>query len=770
LKNAAGDIIHLEQVARKKIELRNLAQANYTIAIRAVNSIGMRSLQATLAFAIDQDTQTFVWTAYATSDNGANISLTDSGQAYIGFAYGQYSATPSVSRPAVYGFILRPEDGAGSPGANGKSIFNVNVFKKQSTEPAKPADDSASFNFTTNVLTPPSGWTLSVPTGDGIVWVTTTTFIIIGNTGVDSTCTFSAVSKLAEDGADSRSYREITIFRRSAAASLSAPTGGSFNFTTRTLTTPNLWFATPPTGTDPVFSSNGVASTDGSTGTDTVITWSTPVITSRDGAPGLSISYRGEFASPPSNPVLNWVYKNTGNGIVYIYNGSEWVVMVSDGNPGAPGTNNIQYKIRIPDGTAIKNGTGSITLKASKVDGGAQTDLASGDIRLYRATDQFAYWFTEDFNAAAINGSVDVILKSESTGFIYDSVTLVDVTDGIDAFQSYLDWTGSTILSSGASWAGQTNTQALTWVQSANQGAWVSSNIYAEYDTVFVKAGVEYARRRTVVKRTAATVDVVQETAVSALSGYSTGRVWDGRATASFTAQETLIFSSSIAHTSNPVNFIAVTGGDQGFNVYITYHDNSIDTEPAKPVNGTGNANGWDTASRPTANWLSQKVAASESSGVWGDPIQVAGRDGENGEPGPAGPPGESAAGGQISASTSTTAYTSRNTDTSVVSLVLPAGTWALTISGTATATTETFVAGEYRPRTHTLKLSTKRGSTEIGTPRTTSANAGGYSQNVYTDTITVSGGATVYIYVRCTTSAERNNGNFSGSITADPV
>lgn len=59
----------------------------------------------------------------------------------------------------------------------------------------------------------------------------------------------------------------------------------------------------------------------------------------RDGTDGLSIDYRGELSSPPSNPIRNWVYRDSDNGVVYIYTGTAWEVMTYDGTDGADGSN-----------------------------------------------------------------------------------------------------------------------------------------------------------------------------------------------------------------------------------------------------------------------------------------------------------------------------------------------------------------------------------------------------------------------------------------------
>jgi hypothetical protein len=56
------------------------------------------------------------------------------------------------------------------------------------------------------------------------------------------------------------------------------------------------------------------------------------------GKDGLSITWKGDLSSAPSNPEKNWAYRNTSNGIVYIYNGSAWELMVADGQDGTDGT------------------------------------------------------------------------------------------------------------------------------------------------------------------------------------------------------------------------------------------------------------------------------------------------------------------------------------------------------------------------------------------------------------------------------------------------
>lgn len=68
--------------------------------------------------------------------------------------------------------------------------------------------------------------------------------------------------------------------------------------------------------------------------------------------------------------------------------------------------------------------------------------------------------------------------------------------------------------------------------------------------------------------------------------------------------------------------------GTNGLSVWITYHDGTA--TPAKPT-GDGTQNGWHTDLTGAVVWLSQKVAASASSGTWGTPVRIVGADGKPG-------------------------------------------------------------------------------------------------------------------------------------------
>ncbi|MFA6457052.1 MAG: hypothetical protein WCW40_09545 [Bacteroidota bacterium] len=63
---------------------------------------------------------------------------------------------------------------------------------------------------------------------------------------------------------------------------------------------------------------------------------------------GMVVEYRGAFVVPPADPVLNWVYLNTNDSGLYIYNDTSWILMISDGSDGINGT------VRV-NGTSGKN-------------------------------------------------------------------------------------------------------------------------------------------------------------------------------------------------------------------------------------------------------------------------------------------------------------------------------------------------------------------------------------------------------------------------------
>lgn len=177
----------------------------------------------------------------------------------------------------------------GVDGTSGVSTASLSIFLRSDTQPATPT--GGSFNFATVLLTPPSGWSSSIPAGTQPVWTTQGIASVVGNTGVDSDISWGDVVKLVENGTDglsSKSLFEALIFKRSATQP-SVPTGGQFDFGTNTLTPPSGWYVDIPTGTDPAWMAKGLFQVVGDTGIDNTVTWSTPTKSFQDGIDGVGV-------------------------------------------------------------------------------------------------------------------------------------------------------------------------------------------------------------------------------------------------------------------------------------------------------------------------------------------------------------------------------------------------------------------------------------------------------------------------------------------------
>jgi hypothetical protein len=112
--------------------------------------------------------------------------------------------------------------------------------------------------------------------------------------------TFDIVQTLTKSrqGAAGASVAELNVYRRATSVP-SAPSGGSFDFTTQVLTPPASWSVGVPSGTDPVYVARGVASTATPGATVTPI-WSSAALAFSDGQAVDAIFKRS--ASQPSTP------------------------------------------------------------------------------------------------------------------------------------------------------------------------------------------------------------------------------------------------------------------------------------------------------------------------------------------------------------------------------------------------------------------------------------------------------------------------------------
>jgi hypothetical protein len=201
----------------------------------------------------------------------------------------------------------------------------------------------------------------------------------------------------------------------------------------------------------------------------------------------------------------------------------------------------VRYYIDPVDGTAIKNSTGTLTVKATKVDGSGSTILTAGRIKMFKPDGTLAgNGYTWTANAADISDSIIITLKDNVTGVEWDTITLVDVTDGGDAV------IGSVDASNG-----------LAWTRAIDSGSWVPAATTTDLTCTFYRLGASIATRVVRVTRAAG------GTLTAALQSNN------GEATShSVIGSGTEALSVEFEHTDSGLNVfetvITVQGGDSG--------------------------------------------------------------------------------------------------------------------------------------------------------------------------------------------------------------
>jgi len=160
----------------------------------------------------------------------------------------------------------------GDPGNAGTASFAALIYYNTSQVNSPGAPSGGSYNFSTNTLTPPTGWSTTPPvTGTDPTWATN--YIFTGTTGTVTAGTWATPYVIAEKATDGKSVFGASIFIQQSSTP-SAPSGGSFNFSTSTLTAPSGWSVDLPTAsTTPTWIANFIFSTDTAGATVTAGTW-----------------------------------------------------------------------------------------------------------------------------------------------------------------------------------------------------------------------------------------------------------------------------------------------------------------------------------------------------------------------------------------------------------------------------------------------------------------------------------------------------------------
>ena len=202
------------------------------------------------------------------------------------FYYKFKSVDLSGNKSAFSAIVNATTNAASIDGSDGKSTFTAPIFKRASSAPSAPS--GGSFNFGTNTLTPPSGWSTTVPSGTDPIYQANFQFSITGDTGSQTAGTWSTPVVIAENGTDGTNGLSTFTFavHKRASSSPSTPSGGSYNFGTNTITAPSGWSEAIPSGTDPIYISSTRAQISGATGTDSSLSWTAPIVFAINGDNG----------------------------------------------------------------------------------------------------------------------------------------------------------------------------------------------------------------------------------------------------------------------------------------------------------------------------------------------------------------------------------------------------------------------------------------------------------------------------------------------------
>ena len=133
----------------------------------------------------------------------------------------------------------------GPTGGAGSSSIVASVYQRAGSPPSTPTADDGSYDFTNQVLVPPSGWSTEPPTVNGLpLYVSLGIFEIVGTTGTDNTVVWSSVTELVTDGESGDDGSASLVAGRQANSFL--PWFGD-NLQATNLTTP--WTIEQPSGT-----------------------------------------------------------------------------------------------------------------------------------------------------------------------------------------------------------------------------------------------------------------------------------------------------------------------------------------------------------------------------------------------------------------------------------------------------------------------------------------------------------------------------------------
>lgn len=257
----------------------------------------------------------YTWIRYADDAEGNGISNDPTGKAYIGFAYNKESPLESNNPEDYVWSDIKGEQGVkGDKGEDGTQYYTWIAYSDNADgNPMyqQPNDNTKYIGIAVNKITEtegtdPSEYTWSKFRGED------------GKDGLNGA-----------DGVNGKDGTSIVWQGEFASAPTNPQNGWAYKNTTDKKSyvyQDGSWYQMTIDGVD-----------------------------GKNGENGLSIVWKGDLSEAPANPQINWAYRDTDNGRVYIYNGNAWELMVidgTDGTDGADGQNGLSVYITYNDSEA----------------------------------------------------------------------------------------------------------------------------------------------------------------------------------------------------------------------------------------------------------------------------------------------------------------------------------------------------------------------------------------------------------------------------------
>lgn len=324
-------------------------------------------------------------------------------------------------------------------------------------------------------------------------------------------------------------------------------------------------------------------------------TWSEPAriaavdgVDGVDGQDGTSIVWKGEFTSHPISPQNGWAYRNTADGKSYVYQDGTWYQMTIDGVDGQDGYTPVKG-VDYFDGVDGQDGTSAyLWVRYSQ--------NANGNP------------MTTDPTGAVYIGVATTATPTAPTSYTAYQWSLIKGQDGVpgekgaDGQTSYLHIKYS---DDGVNFTGNGGEDVGAYIGTYVDFNPVDSTTFSDYTWNKVK-GTPIVWKGEL----ASPPSNPEENWVYRDTDNGYVYIYNG------TAWELMVTDGADGIDGAP--------GVDGMSVYITYHNNPTDSQPAIPT-GDGTSGGWYTAPSAQANWMSQKVASNAYSGTWGAPILISG-------------------------------------------------------------------------------------------------------------------------------------------------